>query len=142
MSNKSKLFINRKSISHFRMKNTKSVRVVQHSRILLRGWRANCNIKLLLYKPRWALPRRHLCTFRILILYYFVLYIMSFRHSTISPFRHSAISPFRHSVILPFRHSAPIRNNAMYVSQEVLRKAVTLPGGLWSNRYVPPLHAK
>jgi hypothetical protein len=31
------------------MKKTKSVRVVQHSRRLLRGWRANCNIKLLLY---------------------------------------------------------------------------------------------
>jgi hypothetical protein len=31
------------------MKRTKSVRVVQHSRTLLRGWRATCNIKLLLY---------------------------------------------------------------------------------------------
>jgi hypothetical protein len=31
------------------MKRTKSVRVVQHSRTLLRGWRANCDIKLLLY---------------------------------------------------------------------------------------------
>ncbi len=49
MSNKSKLFINRKSISHLRMKKTRSVRVVQHSRTLLRGWRANCEIKLLLY---------------------------------------------------------------------------------------------
>ena len=49
MSNKSKLFINRKSISHFRMKKTKSVRVVQHSRTLLRGWWANCIIKLLLF---------------------------------------------------------------------------------------------
>jgi hypothetical protein len=46
---RSKIFINRKGISHFRMKRTKSVRVVQHSRTLLRGWRANCNIKLLLY---------------------------------------------------------------------------------------------
>jgi hypothetical protein len=48
MSNKSKLFIDRKSISHLRMKKTKSVRVVQHSGTLLRGWRAICNIKLLL----------------------------------------------------------------------------------------------
>ncbi len=45
----SKIFINRKGISHFRMKRTKSFRVVQHSRTLLRGWRANCDIKLLLY---------------------------------------------------------------------------------------------
>jgi hypothetical protein len=46
---RSKIFINRKGILHFRMKRTKSVQVVQHSRTLLRGWRANCNIKLLLY---------------------------------------------------------------------------------------------
>jgi hypothetical protein len=46
---RSKIFINRKGILHFRMRRTKSVRVVQHSRTLLRGWRLNCNIKLLLY---------------------------------------------------------------------------------------------
>jgi hypothetical protein len=46
---RSKIFINRKGILHFRMKRTKSVRVVQHSRTLLRGWRVTCNIKLLLY---------------------------------------------------------------------------------------------
>jgi hypothetical protein len=46
---RSKIFINRKGILHFKMKRTTSVRVVQHSRTLLRGWRANCNIKLLLY---------------------------------------------------------------------------------------------
>jgi hypothetical protein len=46
---RSKIFIDRKGILHFRMKRNKSVRVVQHSRTLLRGWRANCNIKLLLY---------------------------------------------------------------------------------------------
>ncbi len=46
---RTKIFIDRKGISHFRMKRTKSVRVVQHSRTLLRGWRENCNIKLLLY---------------------------------------------------------------------------------------------
>ncbi len=68
--------------------------------------------------------------------------IPPFRHSAIPPFRHSAILPFCHSTIPPFRHSAPICNNAMYVSQEVLRKVVTLPGGLQRNRYVPPLQAK
>jgi hypothetical protein len=36
-----KIFIDRKGILHFRMKRTKSVRLVQHSRTLLRGWRAN-----------------------------------------------------------------------------------------------------
>ncbi len=94
------------------------------------------------YKPRGALPRRHLCTFRILIPYYFVPYFMPLCLSAIPPFRHSTIPPFHQSAILPFRHSAPIRNIAMYVSQEVLRKAVTLPGGLRSNRYVPPPQAK
>ncbi len=68
--------------------------------------------------------------------------IPPFRHSVIPSFRHSAIPPFCHSAILPFHHSAPLRNNPMYVSQEVLRKAVKLPGGLRSNRYVPPLQAK
>ncbi len=38
-----------KGISHFRMRRTKSVHLVQHSRSLLRGWTANCDIKLLLY---------------------------------------------------------------------------------------------
>jgi hypothetical protein len=123
-------------------------------------------IIFLLNKPRGALPRRHLCNFRILIPYYFILYIMPFRHSAIPPlphsailpFRHYAIPPFRHSVIPPFRHSAIplfrhsailqfchsalIRNNVMYVSQEVLRKTVMLPGGLRSNRYVSPPQAK
>jgi hypothetical protein len=46
---RSKIFINRKGISHFQMKRTKSFRVLQHSRTLLRGWRANSDIKLLLY---------------------------------------------------------------------------------------------
>jgi hypothetical protein len=46
---RSKIFIDRKGISHFRMKRAKSVRLVQHSRTLLKGWRANSNIKLLLY---------------------------------------------------------------------------------------------
>jgi hypothetical protein len=46
---RSKIFIDRIGISHFKMRRTKSVRVVQHSRTLLQGWRANCDIKLLLY---------------------------------------------------------------------------------------------
>ena len=45
-----------KGISHFRMKRTKSSRVVQHSRTLLRSWRANCDIKLLLYFSDPNLP--------------------------------------------------------------------------------------
>ncbi len=43
------IYIDRKGISHFRMPRTHSVRLVQHSRTLLKGWRANCDVKLLLY---------------------------------------------------------------------------------------------
>ncbi len=39
-------------------------------------------------KPRGALPRRHLCTFRILIPYYFIPYIMPLCYSAIPPFHH------------------------------------------------------
>jgi hypothetical protein len=39
----------RKGISHFRMKRTHSVHLVQHSKYLLKAWRANCDVKLLLY---------------------------------------------------------------------------------------------
>jgi hypothetical protein len=49
LTKRSKIFIGRKGILHLRMKRAKSVRVVQHSRALLRGWRANCDIKHLLY---------------------------------------------------------------------------------------------
>jgi hypothetical protein len=45
---KSKTVTDIKGISHFQMTRTQYVRVVQHSRILLRSWRANCDIKLLL----------------------------------------------------------------------------------------------
>jgi hypothetical protein len=31
------------------MRRTKSVRLVQHSKFILKAWRANCNLKLLLY---------------------------------------------------------------------------------------------
>ncbi len=46
---KAKIQINRKGISHFRMRRTHSVRFVQHSKSLLKVWWANCDIKLLLY---------------------------------------------------------------------------------------------
>jgi hypothetical protein len=46
---KHKLKIDRKGISHFRMRRTHSVHLVQHSKSLLKVWRANCDIKLLLY---------------------------------------------------------------------------------------------
>ncbi len=46
---RSRIITNKKGISHFWMTCTESVRVVQHSRILLRTWRANSDIKLLLY---------------------------------------------------------------------------------------------
>ena len=44
-----KIQIDRKGIAHFRMRRTHSVRLVQHSKYLLKAWRANCDIKLLLY---------------------------------------------------------------------------------------------
>ena len=46
---KSAIVKDKKGINQFRMKRTHSNRVVQHSRTLLKGWRANCDIKLLLY---------------------------------------------------------------------------------------------
>jgi hypothetical protein len=46
---RSRIITNKKGISHFQMTCTELVRVVQHSRILLRSWRANSDIKLLLY---------------------------------------------------------------------------------------------
>ncbi len=41
--------IDMKGISHFRMRRTHSVRLVQHSKYLLKAWRASCDVKLLLY---------------------------------------------------------------------------------------------
>ena len=46
----------KKGIYHFRMKRTHSKQAVQHSRTLLKGWRANCDIKLLLYFSNPDLP--------------------------------------------------------------------------------------
>ena len=46
----------KKGIYHFRMKWTHFKRSVQYSRTLLKGWRANCDIKLLLYFSNPDLP--------------------------------------------------------------------------------------
>jgi hypothetical protein len=46
---KARIYRDMKGISQFRMRRTQSVCLVQHSRSLLQGWRANCDIKLLLY---------------------------------------------------------------------------------------------
>ena len=52
----SMIYTDKKGINQFRMKRTHSTRVVQHSRTLLRGWRANCDIQLLLYFSNPKLP--------------------------------------------------------------------------------------
>lgn len=51
----SSIVTDKKGIKQFRMKRTKSNRVVQHSKTLLKSWRANCDVKLLLYysDPRY-----------------------------------------------------------------------------------------
>ena len=49
----------RKGISHFRMKRTHSVRLVQHSKYLLKAWRANCDVTLLLYFSDPTCPDLH-----------------------------------------------------------------------------------
>jgi hypothetical protein len=41
--------IDRKGISHFRMRRTHLVHLVQHSKYILKAWRADCDVKLLLY---------------------------------------------------------------------------------------------
>jgi hypothetical protein len=43
------IIMDKKGIKQFRMKRMHSLRAVQHSRTLLKGWRANCDVKLLLY---------------------------------------------------------------------------------------------
>ena len=52
----SELVKDKKGIVHFRMKRMHSKRAVQHSRTLLKGWRANCDIKLLLYFSNPNMP--------------------------------------------------------------------------------------
>jgi hypothetical protein len=53
---KARIYRDMKGISHFRMRRTQSVCLVQHSRSLLQGWRANCDIKLLLYYSNPSCP--------------------------------------------------------------------------------------
>jgi hypothetical protein len=53
---KAQIQIDRKEISHFRMRRTHSVRLVRHSKSLLKAWRANCDIKLLLYYSNLSHP--------------------------------------------------------------------------------------
>jgi hypothetical protein len=43
------IHVDHKGISHFRQRRTHSPRLVQHSNFVLKGWRGNCDIKLLLY---------------------------------------------------------------------------------------------
>ena len=56
LMNKSAIIKDKKGIKQFRMKRTHSKRVVQHSKTLLKGWRANCDIKLLLYFSNPSFP--------------------------------------------------------------------------------------
>ena len=56
LRDETQLVKDKKDIYHFRMKRTHSKRAVQHSRTLLKGWRANCDIKLLLYFSNPDLP--------------------------------------------------------------------------------------
>ena len=56
LTDKSVIIKDKKGIKQFRMKRTHSKRVVQHSRTLLKGWRANCDVKLLLYYSNPKLP--------------------------------------------------------------------------------------
>ena len=53
---KSAIIKDKKGIKQFRMERTYSKRVVQHSRTLLKSWRANCDVKLLLYFSNPAFP--------------------------------------------------------------------------------------
>ena len=53
---KSEIVKDVKGYWHFQMKRKGSKRVVQHSRTLLQSWRANCDVKLLLYFSNPHLP--------------------------------------------------------------------------------------
>jgi hypothetical protein len=46
---KAQIQVDKKGILHFRIRKTHSVCLVQDSKPLLQAWRANCDIKLLLY---------------------------------------------------------------------------------------------
>ncbi len=75
---KSRIITDKKRISHFWMTQTESVRVVQHSRTLLRSWRVNSDIKKLLYYSDTSCPDiseiENVC-------WYVVAYIVK-RHNT------------------------------------------------------------
>ncbi len=43
------IHVDNMGISHFRQRRTHSPCLVQHSKFILKGWRGNCGIKLLLY---------------------------------------------------------------------------------------------
>jgi hypothetical protein len=44
-----KIQIDRKVISHFRMRRTHLIHLFQHGKYLLKAWKANCDVKLLLF---------------------------------------------------------------------------------------------
>lgn len=53
---KSAIIKDKKGINQFRMERHESNRLVQHSKTLLKSWRANCDIKLLLYYSNPSCP--------------------------------------------------------------------------------------
>lgn len=59
LQNEHSILKDRRNIKHLQMKRKHSSRVVQHSRILLKFWRANCDIKLILYDTDPACPDIH-----------------------------------------------------------------------------------
>jgi len=56
LRDRSAIVNDKKGFKQFRMKRTYSKRAVQHSRTLLKSWRANCDIKLLLYFSNPSYP--------------------------------------------------------------------------------------
>jgi hypothetical protein len=75
---KAQLQIDRKGISNFRMRRTHSVRLVQHSKSLLKAWRANCDIILLLYYSNPSHP--DIC--EVEDVYKYVVAYIGKRHNT------------------------------------------------------------
>ena len=50
LSTTSVITVDRRGIEHFRLRRTKSRKVVQHSIPVLQGWRANSDVQLMLYR--------------------------------------------------------------------------------------------
>lgn len=46
----SAIVVDKRKIEHFHMRRTKSRKAVQHSKTMLQGWRANCDIQILIYR--------------------------------------------------------------------------------------------